>query len=370
LWNRGKKRREKKRKEKKRKEKRDKSIKPQTLKERRAGPRRTKGVGSLRITNGKREKRKYHLTTKVTKETQRGKEKGIERRALKYKGHDPQRTKGVPSKNKGRGVTKATQRMRKRELREKIMQSQHYKGLIAEWYDEWLKERTDDIDYYSEFFKGFDGRVLELACGTGRLLLPIAEGGVTIDGLDSSEDMLGVLRSKAENLGLNGIELHNRSMEDFSLATQYDAVFVASGSFQLLTVDEQALNSLECIRRCLSDTGFLVLDIFVPWGEIIMQKCASYQVTRDVSRPDGKRSIVHERFSISIPKQIKYGTYRYEFYDQKQLTQCILDDLSIRWYWKDEFMNLLKRAHFSKIDVLTQSALYDEGTSFVFKAYK
>ena len=250
------------------------------------------------------------------------------------------------------------------------MQSQHYKGLIAEWYDEWLKQRTDDIDYYSEFFKGFDGRVLELACGTGRLLIPIAKSGVTIDGLDSSEDMLGVLRGKAENLGLNGIELYNQSMENFDLATRYDAVFVAGGSFQLLTAAEDALNSLKCIRRCLSDTGFFILDIFIPWGEIITQKCDSYQVTRDVTCPDGNRSIVLERYKISIPKQIKVGTYRYEFYDQKHLTQSIVDDLSIRWYWKDEFVSLLKSAHFSKIEVLTHSALYDEGYSFVFKASK
>jgi len=254
--------------------------------------------------------------------------------------------------------------------KEKNMQSQHYKGQIAEWYDEWLKENTDDINYYSEVFKGFDGRVLELACGTGRLLIPIAKSGVTIDGLDSSEDMLGVLRGKAETLGLKGIELYNQSMENFSPATQYEAIFVASGSFQLLTATEDALNSLQCIRRSLSDKGFFLLDIFVPWGEIITRKCDSNQVTRDVSRPDGTRSIVHERYTISIPKQIKYGTYRYEFYDQKNLTQCIVDDLSIRWYWKDEFVSLLKSANFSKIEILTDSPLYNEGYSFVFKASK
>ena len=250
------------------------------------------------------------------------------------------------------------------------MQSQHYKGLIAEWYDEWLKERTDDIDCYSEIFKDFNGRILELACGTGRLLIPIAKSGVAIDGLDSSEDMLNVLRGKAENLGLKGIELHNQVMESFNLATQYEAIFIASGSFQLLTSAEDALSSLQCIHHCLSDTGFFVLDIFVPCEEIISQKCDSYQVTRDVIRPDGKRSVVHERYKISIPKQIKYGTYRYEFYDQEHLTQCIVDDLSIRWYWKDEFVRLLESADFSKIEILTNSSLYNEGQSFVFKASK
>jgi len=249
------------------------------------------------------------------------------------------------------------------------MRDQHYKGLIAEWYDDWLKEVTADRDYYSGFFNDFDGRVLELACGTGRLLIPIAESSVTIDGLDSSEDMLQILQRKAANLNAD-VELHNQSMEDFSLSTEYDAIFVAAGSFQLLTSSERSLNSLKCIRGHLSHNGFFLTDIFVPWDAILVQKRSNYHVTRDVVRPDGRRSIVLERFEIDIPKQIKHGTYRYEFYDQKLLTDCITDDLSVRWYWKNEFLSLLSDAGFSRINVLSQSPLYREGYSFVFRASK
>jgi SAM-dependent methyltransferase len=254
--------------------------------------------------------------------------------------------------------------------KEENVLDQHYKGLVAEWYDDWLKDRTDDRDYYSGFFRGFDGRVLELACGTGRLLIPIAESGVRVDGLDSSPDMLAVLERKASKLGVKGIGLHNQSMEEFTLLTEYDAIFVASGSFQLLTSSESAVNSLRCIRGHLFGTGFFLVDIFVPWDDIIEQRCDNYRVTRDVTRPDGKRSIVLERFEIDIPKQIKRGTYRYEFYDRKRLVECITDELPTRWYWKDEYLNLLREAGFSSIEMLTQSSLYREGYSFVFKASK
>ena len=250
------------------------------------------------------------------------------------------------------------------------MQSQHYRGLIADWYDDWLKDRKDDVDYYSSVFKGFSGRVLELACGTGRLLLPIAGLGVPIDGLDSSEDVLGVLQRKAEKLGLKEVKLYNQPMENFDLPAQYDAVFIAAGSFQLLSSKDDALNSLNCVRRCLSDTGFLIMDIFIPWADIAERKRDYYRVTRDASRQDGSRSIVLERFDINIPEQIKHGVYRYEFYSQRQLTACILDDLSIRWYWKDEFLNLLTAAGFSKAEIVTDSPLYQEGHSFVFKAFE
>lgn len=250
------------------------------------------------------------------------------------------------------------------------MHDQHYKGLIAEWYDDWLRERRDDIDYYTSAFAGFRGQVLELACGTGRLLLPIAGSGVAIHGLDSSEDMLEILHRKAAELSIKGVETYDQLMEHFSIPTEYDAIFIASGSFQLLTSTESSLNCLKCVRSHLSSGGFFHTDVFVPWDDIMKGESGRYHVTRDVLRPDGKRSIVFERFEIDIPKQIKSGTYRYEFYDQKRLTDCLTDDLSIRWYWRDEFLSLLGEAGFSRVEVLTQSALYSEGHSFVFRAFK
>jgi 2-polyprenyl-3-methyl-5-hydroxy-6-metoxy-1,4-benzoquinol methylase len=66
-------------------------------------------------------------------------------------------------------------------------------GLIADWYDDRLSERKENIDYYVGVFQGHSGSALELACGTGRLLLPLAQSGVAIEGLDSAPEPLRVL---------------------------------------------------------------------------------------------------------------------------------------------------------------------------------
>ena len=250
------------------------------------------------------------------------------------------------------------------------MQGDHYHGSVAEWYDDWLSARRDDVDFYSGYFSGFPGTVLELGCGTGRLLLPIAKGGVIIHGLDGSEDMLRILEAKATQQGLTDVQVHHQPMEDFSLGLTFDAVFVASGSFQLLTTAADAMHSLACIHEHLKDGGCFIVDTFVPWGEIIQRESSAYRVTRDVVRPNGERSIVLERFTTDLVKQLKLGTYRYEFYVEKRLVSCITDDLAIRWYWKDEFLKLLSDAGFTKVEALTQAPIYEEGHSFVFKASK
>jgi SAM-dependent methyltransferase len=250
------------------------------------------------------------------------------------------------------------------------MQGDHYVGPVAEWYDDWLSARTDDVDFYTGFFRGFPGTTLELACGTGRILLPIAREGVDIQGLDSSEDMLKVLASKASRQGLRRIPLHHQPMESFSISTRFDSIFATSGSFQLLTQPGAAMGCLTCIRKHLNDHGFFITDIFVPWDSISARETDVYRVTRDTTRPNGERSIVLERFTVDLETQIKRGTYRYEFYDSKRLVSCITDDLAIRWYWKDEFRGVLREAGFTHVDVLADSPLYEEGHSFVFKAAK
>ena len=120
-----------------------------------------------------------------------------------------------------------------------------YTGLIADWYDDWLSERKEDIAYYAEVFRERSGSVLELACGTGRLLLPLAQSGVAIEGLDSAPDMLAILRKKAALIGLDDISLDEQPMQEFAIPKKFDSIFIAGGTFQLLIPYEHALGCLK-----------------------------------------------------------------------------------------------------------------------------
>jgi 2-polyprenyl-3-methyl-5-hydroxy-6-metoxy-1,4-benzoquinol methylase len=74
-------------------------------------------------------------------------------------------------------------------------------------YDELIRSLAlTDLPFYLEEAKRARGPVLELACGTGRLTIPIAQNGVEIVGLDQSASMLAYARTKANDAGVN-IEL-------------------------------------------------------------------------------------------------------------------------------------------------------------------
>ena len=248
-----------------------------------------------------------------------------------------------------------------------MVKPNYYDGIIADWYDDWLKDRTDDVNYYTAFFSGFKGRVLELACGTGRILMPIARSGIQIDGLDSSRDMLSKLKMKLEKDKLKRTTLYNQSMTNFSLSEKYAAIFIAGGSFQLNQADE-ASDCLKSIKNHLAENGFFLMDIFVPWTSIRADKVQTFTVTRDSKKDDGSRCIVSEKFEVDLEKQVLNSVFRYEVFKNDQLEQSLISDFPLRWYWKDEIKNLLNRVGFDQVEFLTNSPLYKEGASFVLKA--
>jgi SAM-dependent methyltransferase len=251
-----------------------------------------------------------------------------------------------------------------------MIEKDYYDGLISEWYDDWLSQRRDDISTYAELFREFQGRVLELACGTGRLLLPIACSGTFIDGLDSSPDMLNRLRSKADDLGLAPIETFNQSMVRFSLPHKYDAIFIVGGSFQLLISDDDVKSCLESIGAHLNDTGFLIVDVFIPREAIKKGNSDVFQITRDVKRQDGMRSVVMEKYEIDLKSQIQLSQYRYDFYQGDALTQSFNNSFELRWYQAEQMVDLLKTAGFSSVEMLSGFPLCQPDTSYVFKASK
>lgn len=113
-----------------------------------------------------------------------------------------------------------------------------YYGTTARHYDAAYAAdtRLKDIPFYVDLDKSLNGDTLEVACGTGRILLPTARSGVRIDGLDFSPDLLGILRNKlkSESQELQGrVSLHQGDMRNFALGKTYDLITVRSDHYNI-----------------------------------------------------------------------------------------------------------------------------------------
>jgi SAM-dependent methyltransferase len=133
----------------------------------------------------------------------------------------------------------------------------HY-GLMAERWSEFVTD-TPQLAYLQASIARFGQPVLDLACGVGRLLLPLARGGVDIDGCDLSGDMLAHCRRKAEAEGLRP-RLYEQPMSDFALPRRYQTIYLCD-SFGLAGSREDDLATLRCCHRHLEPGGAIVMNI-------------------------------------------------------------------------------------------------------------
>lgn len=139
---------------------------------------------------------------------------------------------------------------------------------VARLYDQVIPYRDrPDVGFFVDFAQESGGPILEVGCGTGRVLIPTARAGLQITGLDLSEHMLEVCRQKLENepqVVQDRVTLIQGDMRDFSLGKTFSLVTTPFRPFQhLLTVEDQ-VSCLTNIRRHLETGGALILDIFNP----------------------------------------------------------------------------------------------------------
>jgi SAM-dependent methyltransferase len=139
----------------------------------------------------------------------------------------------------------------------------HY-GLVARWWDE-FSEPGPEIAYFQPFVEAGQP-ALDLACGTGRLLIPYLRAGLDVDGCDISPDMLAACRTAAEREGLSPT-LYAQAMHELDLPRRYRTIFICGG-FGLGSTRDQDVQALRRIHEHLEPGGLLVFDVEVPPSEL------------------------------------------------------------------------------------------------------
>lgn len=133
----------------------------------------------------------------------------------------------------------------------------------ARLYDLLFPTSEAAVDFYRAEADSVGGRVLELGCGTGQKLIPIAADGHPSVGLDLSLDMLAVARQKAEERGVS-VEWQHGDMRDFDLGDEFDLIFIAGNALLHLHEADDIVQCFRAARRHLAPGGRFAFDVFHP----------------------------------------------------------------------------------------------------------
>jgi SAM-dependent methyltransferase len=141
---------------------------------------------------------------------------------------------------------------------------------IAGIYDPWSRSVIEDVGFYVDQALAAGGPVVELAVGTGRIAIPIAQAGVEVIGVDTSPGMLGVARAAAEEAGVaDRIELRLGDLRDPPVPERVRLVICPFRSLLHMESEDEKLHALRAARELLVDGGRFVFDVFTPSREDI-----------------------------------------------------------------------------------------------------
>ena len=135
-------------------------------------------------------------------------------------------------------------------------------GKIADLYDSFVRFE-EDIPFFLRQCRRIDGPVLELMSGTGRVSLPLIEAGVDLTCVDSSPEMLAVLRAKLDLKGLSA-RIITRDVAALELPAVYELAVIPFHSFAELLTREDRQAALRAVHAALAPGGRFVVTLHNP----------------------------------------------------------------------------------------------------------
>jgi SAM-dependent methyltransferase len=209
-----------------------------------------------------------------------------------------------------------------------------------------------DVPFYAALAAQAGG-VLELGCGSGRVLLPCAEaaGGGPAAGVDRSPAMLALARRRAAAEGLAGrVELVEGDLRSVRLGRRFPLVTIPFRTLFHLPTDADWLAALATVRAHLGEGGLLAGDVFVP-DPGLLAAGERLGFTGEFHAPDGGRVAVWDHWSMDAAAQIARRRRVAERLDPDGLvTERRHHLLEVHWRWPNEVVRLLEQGGFEVTD--------------------
>jgi SAM-dependent methyltransferase len=219
-------------------------------------------------------------------------------------------------------------------------------------YDLVGKDIPYGLDFYVTLAREANGPVLDIACGTGRILLPCLQAGVDIEGLDLFEPMLKTLRAKAAALGLTP-RLHQADMSDFSLPRRYRLVMIPFNAFIHNMTQDAQIRCLQLCREHLLPGGRLTFDTFFPSLEIIGTPDNTRVLEGEIPHPQTGLPIrMYDTRCFNRVAQVQHSLNEIELLAADGSVQTVhRSEVSSRYIYKHEMELLLRVAGFARWEI-------------------
>jgi SAM-dependent methyltransferase len=206
-------------------------------------------------------------------------------------------------------------------------------------YDAFNMPAQADLPFYLAEARKARGPVLELACGTGRLAIPLSQAGVDVTGLDLSAPMLERAAAKAAEAGA-AVKFVRGDARSFDLKRRFKLVFMAFNSLQHLGRREELEGLFSSVRRHLAPGGRFIADVFNPDPLCLVRDPDELLPVAYYDDPaGGGKMLVNEQYSYDREAQVARITWHYR---RERDGRTLKKILNLRCFFPQELPSLLK----------------------------
>lgn len=213
---------------------------------------------------------------------------------------------------------------------------------FARYYDGYVQRFTQDFAMYGAYCQPED-RILEVGCGTGRVLRYLLGRGCQVTGVDISGEMLEIAHQRLAAFERAGqLRLRNHDLLNRPLTGAFDCVFVTFYTFNyLIDAPERFFSNL---RSALADRAILLIDLFVPTSRAASESEAEWH--QHDFEMDGRRIVVNDRRYVVHNRETRTQIYE----DGERVTEITT---TRRYFSPTEMRDLLMSAGFQQIEFST-----------------
>ena len=222
----------------------------------------------------------------------------------------------------------------------------------GELYDALFESHHDDLPFWLAFARAGKGPFLDLACGTGRVLIPLLEAGLDGDGLDAADRMLARCAVKAREAGKQPA-LVRGDMCEFRMPRKYARALCAFNAFAHLLDTEAQLAALRCVREHLAPGGAFAIDLGYARPEIWSVKPGQRVLEGEFAHPSRPtRLYLYDRRTMDALAQTQHSQIEIEERDlHGNLMRTQISHTDLRWTHRFELELLFRAAGYSRWEI-------------------
>ena len=226
---------------------------------------------------------------------------------------------------------------------------------MAEFYDHVVPYRDrNDLQFFVDMARESGGPVLEIGCGTGRVLIPTARAGIETVGLDGASRMLAECRRRLadepSSVQASVTALVEGDMRRFDLQRRFSLITLPFRPFQHLITVEDQIACLTSIRRHLAESGRMILDLFNPSLPFLVDEkhLVEHGDEPPFTMPDGRMVVRRIRVRArDLYTQVVDSELIYHVTHPNGHEETLTHRFSMRYLFRFETEHLLARCGFA-----------------------